>query len=345
MQTALLLGLFWILVAGVTQGAFPLPMKYSRRWRWEHLWFWYSVLSFFVLPVVLAFATVPHLPDVYARVAQDRLWLVALFGVGWGVGSVFFGLGLDALGMALGFPLMTGLFTSLGALIPLAVLTPELTFTRSGVLVIAGNAITIVGVAVCAIAGKERDLRVGHGSSVVLAPRRSFAAGLAICIAGGAFSAMFNFGYAFGTPVLDAATTLGSTPANAVNALWLIELAAGGVINVAYCVYLLRRNRSWSLLGGADAREWSGVWIMALLWTGSVVFYGWGATYLGALGPTLGWSLWNAILIVTTMACGVLTREWEGAGGRPLNLLIAGVAILIAGMFVLGMSASQSVTG
>jgi L-rhamnose-H+ transport protein len=344
-EAALLLGLFWILVAGVTQGAFPLPMKYSRLWRWEHLWFWYSVLSFFVLPVVLAFATVPNLAEVYSRVPGDRLLLVVLFGMGWGIGSVFFGLGLDALGMALGFPLMTGLFTSLGALIPLVVLTPDLALTPSGMLVIAGNAITIAGVAVCAIAGKERDIKTGRGNSVVLAPRRSFAAGLAICVAGGVFSAMFNFGYAFGSPVIDAATGLGSTPANAVNALWLIELPAGGVINIVYCAYLLRRNHSWALLGAAGAREWSGVWIMALLWTASVLFYGWGATYMGVLGPTLWWSLWNAILIVTTMACGVLTREWDGARGRPLNLLTAGVAILIAGMFMLGMSASQSVTG
>jgi len=341
-EAAFLPGLFWILVAGVTQGAFPLPMKYSRGWRWEHLWFWYSVLAFFMFPLLLAVATVPDLAEVYARAPADRLLLVALFGIGWGVGSVFFGLGLDALGMALGFPLMTGLFTSLGALIPLVVLTPDLVLTRSGLLVIVGNAVTIAGVAVCAVAGRERDIRIGHGKSVYLAARRSFPAGLAICIAGGVFSAMFNFGYAFGSPITDAASALGSTPANAVNAIWLIELAAGGVINLGYCWHLLNRNRSWALLGGTNARDWSGVWMMALLWTASVVFYGWGATYLGVLGPTLGWSLWNAILIVTTMACGVLTGEWDGARGRPLALLVTGVSIVIAGMFVLGMSASQS---
>ena len=71
-------------------------------------------------------------------------------------------------------------------------------------------------------------------------------------------------------------------------------------------------------------------------WTGSVVIYGWGANALGRLGPTLGWSLRNAILIATTVICGLLTREWEGVRGGPLYWLWGGLALLVAGTFVLG---------
>jgi len=79
-------GLFWILVAGVTQGAFTLPMKFVRRWKWEHLWLVYSVVAFFILPWVLAWVTVPHLGAVYANTTTRILWLTALFGLGWGAG-------------------------------------------------------------------------------------------------------------------------------------------------------------------------------------------------------------------------------------------------------------------
>ena len=57
-------GLVWILVAGVTQGAFTVPMKFVRRWKWEHLWLVYSVIAFFLLPWVVAWVTVPHLAAV-----------------------------------------------------------------------------------------------------------------------------------------------------------------------------------------------------------------------------------------------------------------------------------------
>lgn len=332
-------GLAWILLAGITQGSFILPMKFVRRWKWEHLWLVYSVVAFFVLPLVTAFATVPQLWRVYGEAPTGVLWMTGLFGTGWGAGSVFFGLGVDALGMALGFSIMTGMYTALGALVPLIVLTPQLLWTRNGLLVIAGNAVTIVGVVVCAIAGDLRDKQFGTvvaGRS--LNPRVPFSIGLSICVAAGVLSGMLNFSYAFGAPIADAACRLGATKEGGLNALWLVAIPAGGILNVGYCLYLLRRRKSWSVLWRKTfPLDWVNACIMAGLWTGSIILYGRGANNLGPLGPSLGWSLWNAILIITTVACGLLTREWNGARGRPLRLLLIGIGILLAATALLGL--------
>jgi L-rhamnose-H+ transport protein len=82
--------------------------------------------------------------------------------------------------------------------------------------------------------------------------------------------------------------------------------------------------------------DWSSAAAMAGMWTGSVIVYGWGANRLGKLGPTLGWSIWNSILITTTVLCGWLTHEWDGVHGNPVKLFWTGIVVLIAGMFVLG---------
>src|SRR5437764_102614 len=74
-------GLFWLFIAGVMQGAFPLPMKFAGKWKWEHLWGWYSLLAFVVLPFVLAWLTVPHLDQVYAKASSQALWSIAAFGI------------------------------------------------------------------------------------------------------------------------------------------------------------------------------------------------------------------------------------------------------------------------
>jgi hypothetical protein len=116
-----------------------------------------------------------------------------------------------------------------------------------------------------------------------------------------------------------------------------VLIPAGGLLNVAYC-YLLRNDHSWDwLVHQATWADWVGAWVVGILWSGSVIIYGWGANDLGRLGPSLGWSLWNAILIATTFVCGILTHEWDGVRGRPLHLLTLGIAILITGMLVLGM--------
>jgi len=327
------------LVAGVTQGAYVLPMKYTRAWKWEHLWFWFSVIAFFVLPLAVALVTVPHLEQVFSLAPRNQLVAIALFGLGWGAGSVLFGLGVDALGMALGFSMMTGLYTALGALIPLVILTPDLILRRNGLTVIVGNIITAAGVVVCAVAGDQRDKTMGSKATVgMIGPKRSFAVALTICILCGILSPALNFGYAFGTDVMKAAQSLGATRDNAVNAMWLVLIPAGGILNVGYCLHLMRKNKSWSpLVLQATSTDWIGAWVMGILWTGSVIVYGWGANCLGRLGPSLGWSLWNAILIATTFVCGLLTHEWDGVRGRPLHLLFAGIGLLIIGMFALGL--------
>ena len=332
-----MLGLFWILVAGTGQGAFLLPMKFVRRWKWEHLWLVYSGIAFFALPLLTALITVPHLRTVITSTPGSDLIMVALFGMGWGAGSVFFGLAVDALGMALGFSLATGIYTALGALVPMAFLTPALLLTRNGVLVLAGNVVTVVGVVFLAAAGARRDKEAHGTENRRLSPKKSFAMGLTICVLSGVFSAMLNFVYAFGGRIADVAVRLGSTREDALNALWLIALPAGGAINVLYCIYLIAKHKSVQQLFRSVA--FSDVFcalLIGILWTGSVVIYGWGANRLGLLGPSLGWSMWNAITIVVTVVCGLLTHEWRGVGRRPLTLLLSGVALLILAAAVLG---------
>jgi L-rhamnose-H+ transport protein len=338
MRSSYVIGLIWILVAGVTQGAFPLPMKFVRKWKWEHLWLVYSVIAFFILPWIIAWVTVPHLAAVIAGSPRQVVWLTALYGAGWGAGSVFFGLGVDALGMALGFSMITGIYTALGALVPMVVLTPDLVWTRNGVLIMAGNAITIAGVVLQAVAGDIRAKQSVKTEVYSLNPKISFTAGLTIAILSGVLSGMLNFSYAFGKPIADVAQQLGATKENGLNALWLVALPAGGILNVGYCAYRMLRRRSWVLLyRGTLPMDWVHAWVMSILWTGSVILYGWGADRLGRLGPSLGWSLWNAILIITTVVCGFLTHEWDGVKGRALKLLLIGIALLMVGTVVLGM--------
>jgi len=43
---------------------------------------------------------------------------------------------------------------------------------------------------------------------------------------------------------------------------------------------------------------------------------------------------------VTTVICGLLTHEWDGVRGAPLRWLAAGIFLLIAGSFVLGVAAA-----
>src|SRR5437763_1504596 len=84
--------------AGVLNGSFATPTQFMNRWKWENVWGLWALFAMLVLPWVVAFATVPHLMACYESADVRRAFLlVILFGAGYGVAAVCFGLGVDAL--------------------------------------------------------------------------------------------------------------------------------------------------------------------------------------------------------------------------------------------------------
>src|ERR1035438_4888200 len=61
----------------------------------------------------------PRPSVLYAAVPWRELAILAGFGLAWGCGAVLFGLGMDMLGLTLGYPLIMGLNASMGTFVPL----------------------------------------------------------------------------------------------------------------------------------------------------------------------------------------------------------------------------------
>lgn len=340
--SATVVAIVWIVIAGILQGAFALPMGYARKWRWENTWLGYSVLAFLVLPVAMTLATPSHFLDVLRSAPPPATLRVGLFGFGWGMGAVFFGLGIDYAGMALGMSVMTGLIDALGTLVPMAILSPRVLRESRGKLIVLATGITIVGVAVCGYAGHLRD-RAIVDPDVTTQPKKPLPKALAICVMSGILSAMFNFGYAFSGPVTQAARQAGATPDAALNVVWALLLGCGLIPNAAYCIFLLQRNKGWRLYRGSGAvGHWVLALIMAVMWLGGTLLYGVAGDRLGELGPSLGWAAWNAVMIIAAMGCGFLVGEWKHAGRRAVYVLWIGVAVLIVSVVLLGFAGAGS---
>ena len=146
-----------MLLAAALQGTFVLPMTMVKQWSWEHTWATFSLLGMLVFNWIITLFLVPNIFAVYAATPARDLAVLALFGLGWGVGAVLFGLGMDRLGMALGYPIIMGLIASLGALIPLLVFFPQTLFTTKGLVLLAGTALVILGIWLCAVGGFAKN--------------------------------------------------------------------------------------------------------------------------------------------------------------------------------------------
>ena len=115
-------------------------MTLVRKWSWEHTWATFSFFGMLLFNWIITLLLVPNIFAVDSASPTRDLVVLGLFGMGWGVGAVLFGLGMERLGMALGYPIIMGLIASLGALIPLLVFFPQTLLTTRGLVLLAGTA-------------------------------------------------------------------------------------------------------------------------------------------------------------------------------------------------------------
>jgi L-rhamnose-H+ transport protein len=328
------MGYLLVVAAGVLQGSFMVPMKFTRRWAWENTWLGFATTAYLLWPWLLAWLTLPHLLAVFTSTSLRSLVLVELFGLGWGLGALTFGLGVDMLGLALGFTIILGLAASAGTLIPLVVLFPEKLLRPQGVLTMASLLLVLGGIALCSWAGKLREARPNAGQEK---SKSSFGSGVVICIASGLLSSSGNLGFAFGGEVIRRAVQQGAAESMAGNSLWALITMPLFLVNAVYCLWLLKKRGTGRIFFESGTRlYWFLAASMGLLWIAGFVCYAPGARLLGPLGPSVGWAIMLSAMVITANLGGFLAGEWKGASRQAYGFLLSGIATLLVAIGVVG---------
>jgi L-rhamnose-H+ transport protein len=322
-----------VLCAAIMNAAYALPMKLNKKWEWEHSWFAFSILGVAVVPTVIALLTVPKLWSTYATVSGGTLAAMVLFGASWGVSLVFFGLALTRLGLAITFAVCLGTSAAVGALTPLIAQHADQIMTRQGGLIFLGILMIIVGVALCGLAGKHREAALQQASASV---RQGFWLGYLLAFVSGILGSMLNLGLAYGGSIQRAAQRQGASVAMMSNAVWLPCLYAGFLPGAIYCYILMRKKSNVSQLRLPGTwYYWFAAASMGLLWYGSIILYSISTVKLGDLGPSIGWPLFLASIVVASTVFGALTGEWARTGTRPIRTMILGVSFLVLAIAIL----------
>ena len=113
-------GILLTILAGALGGSTFGPWAYIREWSWENKWLLYSVFAYFIFPVSIAVWTIPNLMEVYTGVGSQPIILTMLFGFGWGLAVVLFGLGVDMVGLGLTGGIIYGTSVAVGFHCPAA---------------------------------------------------------------------------------------------------------------------------------------------------------------------------------------------------------------------------------
>ena len=353
-----LLGVIFHFIGGFASGSFYMPYKKVKGWHWESFWIVGGIFSWFIVPPLAAYLTIPGFADIIKATSGTALGITYLFGVLWGIGGLTYGLGVRYLGVSLGSSIILGLCMVFGALIPSIyydVFPKEGKDTFSmllgsswGLTVMAGLALCVVGIIICGKAGmmKEKQLSAAgtdpHGMETKA--EYKFGLGMFVSIVSGVLSACFNFGLEAGKPMADTANEIwkAANPGQGNflyqnNVTYVVILWGGLTTNFIWCMILNARNKTFGDYSNKKTPLLANYIFSALAgttWFLQFFFYGMGESKLGN-GPS-SWILHMAFIILTANMWGLVLKEWKGVNKKTSTTIIIGIITIILSVLLVG---------
>ena len=323
-----------LIFASFFQGTFGLGMKYMNPMSWESWWVIHVLVAMILFPMIWAYIAIPDLFEIISSSPCDAIFWAMALGFAWGVGGIMFGVSVPYIGLSLTMGIVMGLAGSAGSLIPLFQIE-NATSQPSFPYIIAGLVISLIGVAITAKAGIDRDKLIETSNK-----SKNITKGILIAVTCGLLSSLLNVGFANAAPVAQTAIEFGVIPRNSSLAAWVVVLWGAFLMNFGYSVFLLFRNNSWntfSINKSLNAYKWA--IIAGFCWFAALGVYGQGAALLGEIGPVIGWPILLGLSLIISNFWAYRAGEWKNAKG-PFNKLVAGLVVLIISAIVLGLGNS-----
>ena len=338
----IIIGLLIIAIGAFCQSSSYVPINRIRSWSWESYWLVQGIFAWLILPFLGALLAVPaghSLAELLTPGNRFNIAMTFLFGILWGVGGLTFGLSMRYLGVALGQSIALGTCAGLGTVMGPVFLSwffpqqdplSKLTFS-----VLAGVAVTLLGIAVIGIAGSMKSASLSEEEKRQAVRDFNFPKGLCIALLAGFMSGCFNVGLTFGTGLNFGELT--DPMFRALPAILLVT-SGGFVTNAAYCLYQNHRNGTWSDYG--NQRVWANNLLFCLL-AGAL----WYSQFFGlSLGQgflqdspdliTFSFCILMALNVTFSNVWGIILKEWKGCGRGTVAVLLVGLAILILSSFI-----------
>jgi L-rhamnose-H+ transport protein len=373
------LGVMFHWLGGLASGSFYVPYRRVKNWAWETYWLVGGFFSWIIAPWILALTMTRDLNQVLHQAPSMSLFWTYTFGVLWGLGGLTFGLTMRYLGMSLGMAVALGYTAAFGTLMPpifRGMFVTEVLGTRSGVVILVGVAVCLLGIAFAGAAGVSKEREMTEEQKRASIKEFALKKGLLVATFSGVMSACFAYGLAAGDPI-KALTISHGTPV-----LWqglpvLVVLLAGGfTTNFIWCVILNVRNQTGyqyfdSAIRGkvpgrdeepilesvtdAPAEEMAVAVVVAQQnaerapMISNYLFSALAGTtwYLQFFFYTMGetqmgrykfssWTLHMASIIIFSTLWGIALKEWKGAGLRTKLLVLFSLLVLVSSTVIVG---------
>jgi L-rhamnose-H+ transport protein len=361
-----ILGVFLHWLGGLASASFYVPYRKIQGWSWETYWLAGGVVSWIIAPSVLALLLTHDLFAVLHQTSMPTIWWTYFFGVLWGLGGLTFGLTMRYLGLSLGMAVALGYTAVFGTMAPplfaglpqayaakgLGACWPALIENlhgllaqRSGVVIVSGVGICVLGIVFGGAAGisKERELSPEQQKADI--PEFNLRLGLIVATFCGVMSACFAFGLSAGDEIKRLTVEHGTSAVWQGLPVLIVVLAGGFTTNFIWCAILSFRNRSFGEYRGIPAgqpatasiaRNYIYSAIAGFTWYLQFFFYTMGESQMGRRYGFSSWTLHMASIIIFSTLWGIALHEWRGVGMRTRTLVFLTLLVLVSSTAIVG---------
>jgi L-rhamnose-H+ transport protein len=361
-----ILGVFLHWLGGLASASFYVPYRKVQGWSWETYWLAGGVVSWIFAPWVMAWLLTRDLFAVLHQASPSVIWWTFFFGVLWGMGGLTFGLTMRYLGLSLGMAVALGYTAVFGTLVPPlfaglpqayqsaglgACLTEVghnwqgLISQRSGVVIVIGVGICVLGIIFGGLAGisKERELSAEEQKAAI--PEFSLKLGLLVATFCGVMSACMAFGLSAGTEINELTMQHGTAAVWSGLPVLIVVLAGGFTTNFVWCAILNVRNKSYgeytkmpkgAPAGSSQVRNYVYSAIAGFTWYLQFFFYTMGESQMGKKYGFSSWTLHMASIIIFSTLWGIALHEWRGVGTRTRTLVFLTLLVLVSSTAIVG---------
>jgi len=329
------------ILGGLGIGSFLLPLKYSKTWKWENSWLVGAFFMYLVLPLVTISFVVPQFREIYALTPARDLWMIYLFGIIQGTGSLIFTYGTSLMGISLGYALMIGCIAFFSLLIPLFVAHADRLAKLDGLTLLLGCMILLIGVAISGRAGLEREKFSTNTAQTMGTAKISPVLMIVVILWAGIANAMFYFTFEFQQSMKALAIEQFHVPSHSWGFLNTLPFFLGMfTINVLLTGAKIIKDGSignyWS--SPNLTREYSLALGIGVIWYLSQgIGYTAAQAMLGPLGVPVGGGLFMGTIIISSNLLGLYTGEWKHVPASTTRKLHVALIMLVAAVEVIAL--------
>lgn len=338
MSNAITMGIFWHLIGAASAACFYAPFKKVKNGHGKPC----GQLVGLIRGLFCRGPSAPCYYRISGRITARLVSRCCLFSVRRyvGIGNINYGLTMRYLGMSMGIGIAIGITLIVGTL-----MTPiingnfdVLINTEGGRMTLLGVLVALIGVGIVTRAGQLKERKMG-----IKAEEFNLKKGLVLAVMCGIFSAGMSFAMNAAKPMHEAAAALGVDPLYVALPSYVVIMGGGAIINLGFCFIRLAKVKDLSLKADFSLAKpliIHNVLLSALgglMWYLQFFFYAWGHARIPAQYDYISWMLHMSFYVLCGGIVGLVLKEWNNAGRRPVTVLSLGCVVIIVAANIVGM--------